>query len=518
MNQIRVAIVGVGSCASALVQGVDFYRNADAKEIPGVMFPDIGGYHPRDIKFVAAYDVDKRKVGRKLVDAIFAKPNCCIKFNEHFSEEFQARSNPTVYQGPTLDGVAAHMADYPEENAFRPLPALEECLTMDEIRHDVVEHLKLMKVDVLLNYLPVGSQRTTEFWMECCLEAGVAVVNCIPVFIASDPEWAQRFANAGIPIIGDDMRSQFGASIVSAVLQELAFKRGHEVQVHYQDNVGGNTDFLNMQDQGRLASKKVSKENVIKRQNDIAGKAVVADSIAAGPAKYFPDLGDNKRAHWLIRMTGFGGAPVEFTADLSVQDSPNSAGVVIDAIRFLMVARSLGIVGPIYGPSAFTQKTPPIDMRPNEAWEECRMLAEGRVPLMQSMNGQFKQVDIDFNHQRGCHIVMDPTFEPRVLCFREHADGGHNAAEVANAAEVEHHKVIEHKEVGIPSYETYELPERDQRPPMPAGRDVKERGESSLLEDLKIYRRTSGESHKATSRFGRWLRGLVDRVDIGMDP
>lgn len=434
-NEIRVAIVGVGSCASALVQGVEFYKGKE--EVPGVMFPNIGGYRPDDIKFVAAWDVDSRKVGHVLTEAIFAEPNCCIVFNKEFDVP-----GPIVREGPRLDGVADHMQVYPAEHSFRPTSnALETRLTLSEIRENVVDTLRMMNVDVLLNYLPVGSQKATEFWMECCLEAGVAVVNCIPVFIASDPIWADRFADAGIPIIGDDMRSQFGASIVSAVLQELAFKRGHDVQIHYQDNVGGNTDFLNMQDQSRLQSKKISKENVIKRQNEIAGKNVVNDSIAAGPAKYFPALGDNKRAHWLIQMTGFGGAKVEFTADLSVQDSPNSAGVVIDAIRFLKVASELGIVGPIYGASAFTQKTPPIDMRPNEAWEECNALAARKVPKLQRDVGRFSPFTGEGAEDLGTEYGID--IEMRLVdLIKSHRVG-----------KDEHHKVIEDREVGIPPHD-----------------------------------------------------------------
>lgn len=464
-NKINCAIVGVGSCASALVQGVEFYKGKD--EVPGVMFPDIGGYRPDDIKFVAAWDVDERKVGYPLTESIFAKPNCCIEFNTEFDD-----LGPVVLQGPELDGVARHMSQYPADHAFRPARAIENFLTLKEIKSEIVHTLRSRNVDVLLNYLPVGSQTATEFWMECCLEAGVAVVNCIPVFIASDPEWAQRFAIAGVPIIGDDMRSQFGASIVSAVLQELAFKRGHDVQIHYQDNVGGNTDFLNMQDQGRLQSKKVSKENVIKRQNDIAGKEVVADSIAAGPAKYFPALGDNKRAHWLIQMTGFGGAKVEFTADLSVQDSPNSAGVVIDAIRFLRVARELGIVGPIFGPSAFTQKTPPIDMRPNDAWEECNALAARKVPQLQRDRGSFRPI-VEVPEDLGTEYSLN-----RLLKEQGEWTGLKTEGEIQEylnkdyrSASYDHHKVIENNEVGIPPFEEVTMPIR---PVMPPCRDIKE--------------------------------------------
>ena len=203
----------------------------------------------------------------------------------------------------------------------------------------------------------------------------MALVNCIPVFIASDVAWEQRFMDAGLPLIGDDMRSQLGASILSAVLQEMFQRRGIEVALHYQDNVGGNTDFLNMQDRTRLQSKKASKENVIRRQIELAGRAVAPNSVHAGPAHYFPALGDNKRAHLLMKGSGFGGAPVELTAELSVQDSPNSAGVVIDALRLLKVARELGIVGALHGASAFTQKTPPVDMSPSAAYHEVCALA-----------------------------------------------------------------------------------------------------------------------------------------------
>lgn len=368
MEKIRVAVIGIGNCAKSLVEGVSLYKDDRSEKISGIMLTDIGGYRPGDIEFVAAWDVDVRKVGKPLHQAIKQKPNCAWTIKEDASD---VSGNTIVRRSPILDGVAPHMEN--EEGFLVDHSAEADTLS------DVVAELIAKEVDVILNYLPVGSQKATEFFMEAALEAGVAVVNCIPVFIASNAKWEQRFVDAGIPIIGDDMRSELGASIISAVLQELLIIRGHDVHVHYQDNVGGNTDFYNMQDQGRLASKKISKENVIRRQNDLHGVVTGKDTIAAGPAKYFPALGDNKRAHWLIKATGFGGSPVEFTADLSVQDSPNSAGVVIDAIRLLKVAKELGIRGALHGGSAFTQKTPPIDMSPSQAYEECVALAERRL-------------------------------------------------------------------------------------------------------------------------------------------
>jgi myo-inositol-1-phosphate synthase len=235
------------------------------------------------------------------------------------------------------------------------------------------------KIDVLLNYLPVGSETATRFYVEACLEAKVPFVNCIPVFIVSDPYWENRLIEAGIPAIGDDMRSQLGASVLSQALQELFFNRGMQVKFHEQTNHGGNTDFLNMMDQSRLASKKISKENVIRSQNDIRGIPVPKNGIYAGPSSYIPYHGDNKVAHFRIEATGFGGAPVTFDARLSVQDSPNSAGVVIDAIRYLQVARELCLVGSLRGPSAATQKTPPTQMMIDQAYEECKALAERRI-------------------------------------------------------------------------------------------------------------------------------------------
>jgi myo-inositol-1-phosphate synthase len=379
-KKIKIAIVGVGNCASSLVQGLDFYR--DTPDACGVIHKDIGGYETRDIQVAAAFDVDFRKIGQPLTWAIFKKPNCTLEFHKNFSEDF---NDPIVRPAPIMDGVSNHMYAHDCDHSFRDfrwaynegfinedeLGNFEEQISKERIKAHLVE----LGVTAVVNYLPVGSQKATEFWAEICLETGISFVNCIPVFIGSNKEWAQKFIDARIPMIGDDMRSCVGASIISAVLQELFLARGADVTMHYQDNVGGNTDFLNMQDQGRLKSKKKSKENVIVNQSKIAHAEVKPHTIKAGPAAYFTALKDNKRAHFLIKATSWGGAPIEFTADLSVEDSPNSAAVVCDAIRLVQVAREIGLVGPLIGPSAWTQKTPPIDLPTQMAREECDLLS-----------------------------------------------------------------------------------------------------------------------------------------------
>ena len=367
---IKVGIVGVGNCAKSLVEGVHYYRKNSKIDPPGLMHKEIGGYSLRDIDFIAAWDVDKRKVGQSLNSAIYEKPNCSWNILNNSSEFDVKLSNPIVEIAPILDGVEKHMVT-------DDIGHNEKVCIIDEKFNDIEfeKSISNKNIDIILNYLPVGSQKATEFWAEICLKYKINMVNCIPVFIASDLEWGKRFKDAKVSIVGDDMRSQVGASIISAVLQEMFYARGADVLMHYQDNIGGNTDFLNMQDSSRITSKKISKENVIKEQIKLAGKEVVEHSVAAGPAQYFPTLGDNKRAHWLIKAIGFGGAPIEFTADLSVQDSPNSAGVVIDALRLCKVANEMKIYGPLIGPSAWTQKTPPVDMKPTDAKIECDKLA-----------------------------------------------------------------------------------------------------------------------------------------------
>jgi myo-inositol-1-phosphate synthase len=359
-RKIRIAVVGVGNCSSALLQGINYYRHRNQKDVPGVMYPDIGEYAADDIEVVAAFDVDKRKVGIPISEAIFSDPNNTPTFHTDIDDD------TVVEMGIPLDGIAAHMADYHEDVNFK---------VSNEPHADITRILKDREVDIVVNYLPVGSQKATEFYVNAAIQADVAFLNCIPVFIASNPVWEKRFVDAGLPIIGDDMKSQFGASILSQILQETLFNRGHSVEFHQQLNVGGNSDFANMMDQSRLASKKISKENVIRSQNDIRGIPVPKDGIYAGPSTFIPYLKDNKVAYIKVLAKGFGGAPVEIDCKLSVQDSPNSAGVVIDAIRFLKVAREMGIVGSLRGPSAWTQKTPPKQMTIEDAKLECDALA-----------------------------------------------------------------------------------------------------------------------------------------------
>jgi myo-inositol-1-phosphate synthase len=379
-QKIKVAIVGVGNCASSLVQGVEYYTLFPNQK-SGLMAENIGGFTAADIEFVCGFDIDDRKIGLPLKEAIFAKPNCTIILNSDI------RSEAPVYPSPVLDGVSPQMEAYPVDNRFLIKPELAQTDMLAQnadyneevtavLRQQIVQHLKDHEAEVLINYLPVGSQAATAFYAEICLELGISLVNCIPVFIASDPEWEQRFIDAGIPIIGDDMRSQFGASIVSQMLQELAFERGHHVKAHIQRNVGGNTDFLNMEDKTRLKSKKISKENVIRAQNDIRGISTHDSFLHAGPSEYIAYYGDNKVANFRLELEGFMGSPVVLDAQLSVQDSPNSAGVVIDAIRYVYVAREMGLVGALRGPSASTQKTPPEQMMFSDAIYECHALAK----------------------------------------------------------------------------------------------------------------------------------------------
>jgi len=375
-SEIRVAIVGVGNCAKSLVEGVALYAQSD--ESAGLAFPDIGGYKAAHIRFCLAYDIDTRKVGRPLAKAAWADPNCAMDLADWSQTpkgvlDAVIEGECEVKRGKLLDGVASHMEDFPAEESFRVTKDPEPSL------NDVVADLIENKIDVLLNYLPVGSEEATRFYVQACLKAKVPFVNCIPVFIVSDPFWEGKLKKAGIPAIGDDMRSQLGASVLSQALQELFFNRGMDVRFHCQTNHGGNTDFLNMMDQSRLASKKVSKENVIRSQNDLRGIPVPKNGIYAGPSSYIAFHGDNKVAHFRLEATGFGGAPVIFDGRLSVQDSPNSAGVVIDAIRYLQVAREMGLVGSLRGPSAATQKTPPSQMMIQDAHEECKALAERRL-------------------------------------------------------------------------------------------------------------------------------------------
>lgn len=368
---INIAIVGAGNCANSLYQGLHYYEN-NFDGTDGLMKHDIGGYTVKDVCVVAAFDVDRRKVGVCFRDAILSKPNCTPIFYKH-----TMREGPIVMMGTVLDGISSIMENYSEDQAFR---------VSDETPVNIVQVLKDCKADILINYLPVGSEKATEFYANACIEARVAFLNCIPVFIASDPVWEQKFIKAGLPLVGDDMKSQFGASILSQMLQELAISRGHCVKCHIQRNVGGNTDFLNMSDQTRVISKKKSKENVIRSQHEIHGLNSYSSFLHAGPSEYIKYYEDNKIANIHIEMSGFMGTPVVLDAQLSVIDSPNSAGVVIDAIRYLKVAKELNIVGSLRGPSAFTQKSPPVQMTFAQALEECNALAERKITKINKEN------------------------------------------------------------------------------------------------------------------------------------
>ena len=362
---IRIGIIGVGNCASALYQGLTYYTNStddtpesESPPVSGLIREHIGKYKINNIEIVTAFDVDKRKVNRDFRQAMISDPNCTPLFVDLDDLPF----GPIVKMGPVLDGVAPHMESYPRNEGFR-------VSTQESV--DVKQELLDKKVDILINYLPVGSQQATEFYANCCLETGVSFLNCIPVFIASNPVWDKKFFDAGIPMIGDDMKSQFGASIISQMLQELALSRGHRVKCHIQRNVGGNTDFLNMTDASRVKSKKISKENVIRGQNSLRDIDNSDAFYHAGPSEYIRYHKDNKIANFHLELEGFMGSPVVFDAQLSVIDSPNSAGIVMDAIRYLKVARDKGMKGALRGPSAFTQKSPPEHLTYDEAIREC---------------------------------------------------------------------------------------------------------------------------------------------------
>jgi myo-inositol-1-phosphate synthase len=355
MPSIKVAVVGVGNCASSLVQCVLSCKSEVGNECG--FLSSVGGYKVADIEFVAAFDVDVRKTGRCIGRAVQSAPNCTPLFVSDGLDDY----GPTVLCGPILDGVSPHMIDHPDKNC-------SFWVSKDHEAVDVAEQLKLSQADILINYLPVGSQQATEYYANCCLDAGVAFLNCIPVFIASDPEWERRFVEKGLPLIGDDMKSQFGASILSQILQEAAESRGVVVDFHIQRNVGGNTDFLNMESRDRVVSKKQSKENVINH--------VCSDNntfVHAGPSEYIQAYQDTKIANIHMKMRGVLGSPIELNAQLTVVDSPNSAGVVVDAIRYLKIAKDRGMTGSLRGPSAFTQKSPPVPLTLSQSVDACRM-------------------------------------------------------------------------------------------------------------------------------------------------
>ena len=338
MNKVRIAIVGVGNCASSLVQGLEFYKDADpSAKVPGLMHVELGGYHVRDIEFVAAFDVDGKKVGTDVAEAIFSEPNNTIKFSD------VPPSGVTVSRGRTLDGLGTFYREVITES--------------DEPEVDFVQVLKDSGADVVISYLPVGSEEAARFYAQCAIDAGVGFVNALPVFIAGTPEWAQKFTDAGVPIVGDDIKSQVGATITHRMLAKLFEDRGAELDRTYQLNFGGNMDFMNMLERSRLTSKKISKTQSVQSQLDVP---LDKDSIHIGPSDHVPWLEDRKWA--MIRLEGrnFGDVPISVEMKLEVWDSPNSAGVVIDAVRCAKLAKDRGIGGPLIGPSAYFMKSPPV--------------------------------------------------------------------------------------------------------------------------------------------------------------
>jgi myo-inositol-1-phosphate synthase len=397
MKKIKVGIIGVGNCAKSLVEGVQYY-NENPNDTVGLMYADIGGYFTRDIEFVIGFDVDRRKVNKPLVEALRAAPNCAMN---HVNEILESGSNSPgcvapramVYSGPELDGVAPHMLEYPESVSFRT--GAEAAKSFD----DIVKLIKAAEVDVLINYLPVGTERGTKFYLEAALEAGVHFVNCIPTIISTKDtmEFEQKFIDKGLTIVGSDMRSAWGASRLSEVLQGAMIDSGLMVTQHIQMNMAAgstqgqehirtgrtaNTDFLNMAKQDRLHNKHVSKENVLKGQNIVRNESTAGMTLYAGPSLTVQQKpggayvgSDNKIANFDIVAYGFAGARYEFSGRLSVQDSPNSGGVVVSAIRFCKVASEMGIVGFLRGPSAWTQKTPPLQLKTEDAKFECDALA-----------------------------------------------------------------------------------------------------------------------------------------------
>ena len=337
-GKIRVAIAGVGNCASSLLQGVEYYRNADPNEsVPGLMHVELGGYHVRDVQFVAAFDVDAAKVGVNLSKAIWAGQNNTIKFSD------VPDTGVMVQRGPTFDGLGKYYRLTVEESPAEPV--------------DITAALREAEADVLVSYLPVGSEVAQKHYAQACLDAGVAFVNAIPVFIASDPAWAQKFTDAGVPIVGDDIKSQVGATIVHRILARLFEDRGMVLDRTYQLNVGGNMDFKNMLERERLESKKISKTQAVTSQLE---HGIAADDVHIGPSDHVAWLEDRKWAYIRLEGRNFGDVPLNIELKLEVWDSPNSAGVIIDALRCAKVALDRGLGGPLLGPSAYFMKSPPI--------------------------------------------------------------------------------------------------------------------------------------------------------------
>ncbi len=346
-ERVKVAIVGVGNCASALVQGLEFYKDAPPGEkVPGLMHVKLGPYHVSDVEIVAAFDVDGKKVGKDVAEAIFTEPNNTIRFAD------VPPLGVEVQRGPTLDGLGQFYRQEIVESSAEPV--------------DVTAALRQSGAQVVVNYLPVGSEVAAKHYAQAALEAGVGLVNCMPVFIASDREWARRFADAGVPIVGDDIKSQVGSTIVHRVLTKLLEDRGVKLDRTYQLNFGGNMDFMNMLERERLASKKISKTQSVQSQ---LRESLRSDQIHIGPSDYVPWLLDRKWAQIRLEGTSFGDVPLTIELKLEVWDSPNSAGIVIDAIRCIRLALDRGVAGPLIGPSAYFMKSPPVQFSDDAARE-----------------------------------------------------------------------------------------------------------------------------------------------------
>ena len=358
MGKIKVAIAGLGNCANSLIQGVTYYEDADpGTEVPGLMHVDLGGYHIRDIEFVAAFDVDATKVGQDVAKAMWAGLNNTIRFAD--VDELGIE----VMRGPTHDGLGKYYREQVEEAAAAPV--------------DVVQALRDSGADVLVSYLPVGSGEATKFYAKAAIEAGVGFINSIPVFIASDADWARRFTEAGVPIIGDDIKSQVGATIVHRNLARLFEDRGVVIDQTYQLNFGGNMDFMNMLERDRLESKKISKTQSVTSQID---KGISSEDVHIGPSDHVPWLSDRKWAYIRMEGTSFGDVPLNVELKLEVWDSPNSAGVVIDAIRCIKLAQDRGIGGPLLAPSSYFMKSPAVQYRDTDAHNNVEAFVAGEDP------------------------------------------------------------------------------------------------------------------------------------------
>ena len=364
MGQIRIAVVGLGNCASSLLQGIEYYRDKTQKDLVGLMHWNIGGYKPSDIEVVAAFDIDRRKVGKDISEAVFSLPNCTKVFCPDLPP-----CGRVVRMGRVLDGVAAHMKNYDDRYTFVPSDQKEAT------KEDIVGELKKSGAEILINYLPVGSEEAARFYAECALDARVGFINCIPVFIASDPEWALRFSRKNLPIIGDDVKSQMGATVIHRVMTHLFQNRGVKIDKTYQLNIGGNTDFLNMLDRTRLLSKKESKTEAVQSQTK---KRIDSENIHIGPSDWVPFQKDNKVC--FLRMEGkiFGDVPMNVEMRISVEDSPNSGGVIIDAIRCCKLALERGKGGLLYSPSAYFMKHPPRQFIDEVAFRMTEEFIQGK--------------------------------------------------------------------------------------------------------------------------------------------